>query len=478
MKKIILFGAGGNGKKALKKYGIEKIAYFCDNDVEKQGEYIDGVKVISFSDMKKFYQQGYQIVITPNNYWIQVGQLEMEGIFEYSIFRPSLESKDLNTIIKIENDCSEHNAILDEYVRESSKFDLLEDVTELKRIASIALEKNKKEDFPLVHFGLYDEGHFYGNLQNLMKYAGIQDDYDVVYAPFVSHSDCFPMYKDAFSPKTACVFSGDYYKQKVHMRNSYIPVFTVGPYIHYAKGIYDEETVKLKREKNGKTLLVYLPHTIEGIGRGYSREKFVDDVYGKYSNSFDTLLLCVYWADINDEVCDYARKKGFRIVSNGFRFDQNFNKRQRSLMEISDALVCGDIGTHIGFALYMGLPVSRVGISDDSTIGDSEFPGNIEKTLQFGKEYQHYKSEFYNIFDEEFRMDYKHKSWIDMLQGFNHVRDASYIKNMFEICRDIWIECDGKFKYYPEAVMKTLRKYEYDEIEKHIILQTSLMAKI
>lgn len=31
MRKIIIFGAGHNGEKILRRIGKEKIAYFCDN---------------------------------------------------------------------------------------------------------------------------------------------------------------------------------------------------------------------------------------------------------------------------------------------------------------------------------------------------------------------------------------------------------------------------------------------------------------
>lgn len=72
IKKIILFGAGLNGKKALEKYGKEKVAYFCDNNINLINTYIDGVLVISYRklvSLLKTYPDKYSVIVTPVNNW-------------------------------------------------------------------------------------------------------------------------------------------------------------------------------------------------------------------------------------------------------------------------------------------------------------------------------------------------------------------------------------------------------------------------
>ena len=50
-KKIVLFGAGKQGKKAyhnlVKNIENIQIIFFCDNDKKKQNQVIDGIRVIS-----------------------------------------------------------------------------------------------------------------------------------------------------------------------------------------------------------------------------------------------------------------------------------------------------------------------------------------------------------------------------------------------------------------------------------------------
>lgn len=72
--KLILFGAGRNGTLALKKYGRGKVAFFCDNLPEKQGTEVEEILVVSFEEMLRYYYEGYNIMITPedNTYLISV----------------------------------------------------------------------------------------------------------------------------------------------------------------------------------------------------------------------------------------------------------------------------------------------------------------------------------------------------------------------------------------------------------------------
>lgn len=63
-RKIIIFGAGIIGKKLFDCVGKEKIAYFVDNDKNKVGQQINGINIISYSDLLDVHEK-YTIVVTP-----------------------------------------------------------------------------------------------------------------------------------------------------------------------------------------------------------------------------------------------------------------------------------------------------------------------------------------------------------------------------------------------------------------------------
>ena len=87
-KKIILFGAGEYGQKAIKYYGKDKIAGVVDNDINKVGNQVDGCTIISVQQLEE-YMAEYEVVIAIRNYKAVMEQLKACGIKEFSIFKPN-----------------------------------------------------------------------------------------------------------------------------------------------------------------------------------------------------------------------------------------------------------------------------------------------------------------------------------------------------------------------------------------------------
>lgn len=75
MKKLILFGAGALGRRAQKDIGKEKIAFYVDNN--KYGEYVDGIKVLSFEEFLAVHQN-YNVVISNKSYWKDIKEQLLE----------------------------------------------------------------------------------------------------------------------------------------------------------------------------------------------------------------------------------------------------------------------------------------------------------------------------------------------------------------------------------------------------------------
>lgn len=65
-KKVIIFGAGRQGKRVLHNLSKHKIAVvaFCDNDIEKQNNLISDIKVISFGDLMKMNDNNTIVIIS------------------------------------------------------------------------------------------------------------------------------------------------------------------------------------------------------------------------------------------------------------------------------------------------------------------------------------------------------------------------------------------------------------------------------
>lgn len=470
--KLILFGAGRNGILALEKYGTERVAFFCDNAVEKQGKRINGILVLTFEEMIKRYQKGAIIMVTPAYHALLIGQLEREGVFDYLVFH----NEETRFPLKEEEDAEERNRILNMLVKKCSPMDLLADCSEFAKLSEEALRLHKEENILLAHPGINSEGKYYGNLQSILNYGGISQE-EEKYFPIVSHYDSMPLYAPAFHYKTAVIMSGEYFKRKIHERVPYVPVFSIGPYIHYAKGIYSEEKIQEIKEKNGKTLLIFSPHSIESTKRKYDKKLFIDNVVKEYGSQFSSMWLCTYWTDLNDPVCQYAESIGIHVVTAGFRFDSKFSQRLKTVFEIADAIVCGDIGTFIPYALFLGKPVGRLDISNSSTNLEDQIHFDWEKEIQMTEDYLRFQRDFHLLFDKELRNNKSQRDWMNEVGGFSQIRDKDYLHTIYEISKDIWMTCDGDLEKYPEAVREVYSLYDKNfEFDKMSILKEAVGA--
>ena len=95
MRKVIIYGAGEYGEEAARWFNAENVAYFIDNDLNKQVLGKIGREVVSFDFFLERYRTAinfydeYDIVIAIQNRW-QVHQiayeLEKNGVVNYNTF--------------------------------------------------------------------------------------------------------------------------------------------------------------------------------------------------------------------------------------------------------------------------------------------------------------------------------------------------------------------------------------------------------
>lgn len=474
-RKIILFGAGINGEKALKRYGKDNVVFFCDNDKNKIGKKIENVEIISFEKLKEIYSDAYVIIVTLASPCFVIGQLENAGITDYILYQ------DIKPLI-VDYSCQEdtyakdHNEFLRRMARKSHEYDLLESIDEFSKLVKEVLKFSREKGVTLNYLtkGHEEEGFRYGNLQTLERYAGI-DIIDGVYVPTVSHVYSVPIFSPIFEYKTAVIMSGEYYKDKIHERAPWVPVFTVGPYINYANEIYNADEMKAKKKSIGSMLLVFLPHTLENANRDYCRKSFIDEVLNQYRHSFNQVWLCVYFADINDGICDYAKNRGVHVVSAGFRFDPLFNNRLKTIIQLCDGVVCGDIGGFLTYAMCLDKPISRLEIDEKKTLLDAQYQNETERIIEKTTDYKKFEEEFYCLFDKTIKLDEKMKKWMNPVAGFSLCRKKEYIKQIFEISEEIWDMSCGNYRDYPDSVRRVYYKFnEENDYEKMYILRQAV----
>lgn len=91
-KKYVIFGAGDYGKKALEMLGRENVAFFVDNDKNKDGSIINGVEVKFFQKVSKNLKEYWVIIAVAYKYIEDIkAQLQDIGVSPYDIFVEMLQ---------------------------------------------------------------------------------------------------------------------------------------------------------------------------------------------------------------------------------------------------------------------------------------------------------------------------------------------------------------------------------------------------
>lgn len=245
----------------------------------------------------------------------------------------------------------ERERTLRKFIRKMSQIDSIRDIELFRQ--TIAELKSRNYEYNCASTR-YEDANWYGYYQALQRYAG----YPERAYPILTEIEHGIRFGEALWPYfdyNACyICEGDERIHEIPDADPLMPVMAVGPYIHYAEQYYSEERIQEERKKNGKTLLVFPGHSIEWEK---TRENaFIDILYERYAKDYQTVMVCSYWRDLDSLEVQKFRERGARIVSAGFRGDNQFVRRLKTIISLADLAVGNDIGTNLGFCLYLKKP--------------------------------------------------------------------------------------------------------------------------
>lgn len=259
-------------------------------------------------------------------------------------------------------DNRENNKDLLEWKKIFSKIDSIQDINSFKN--------NVMRYKSIVNRAQYlmcegKESLLYGHVKMLYDYAGVEFK-SPIYLSKIEHGINFYESSSVFDlpiQPSCYIFQGEYKKKYVNKKNISTPIYAIGPYIHYAKEYYVDEEFRAFKSKIKKTLLIFPTHTYEMSKCEYDTREFVDKVYSLYGDKYDTIMVCAYWLDVDSRVYSVFEERGAIIVSAGARFDDKFISRLKTIIKLSDAVLVNDIGTNIGYAIYLKKKVMYMSIA-------------------------------------------------------------------------------------------------------------------
>lgn len=135
-------------------------------------------------------------------------------------------------------------------------------------------------------------------------------------------------------------------------------IITIGPYIKYAEPLYSSKKILAERKKLGKTLVVFPSHSIDSVHANYNISEFIRYIkVFKEKYKFHSVIVCMYWKDIELDNHKEYELSGFQIATAGYSYDSNFLSRLKTILLLSDAMLTNSVGTHVGYSISLNKPV-------------------------------------------------------------------------------------------------------------------------
>ncbi len=250
------------------------------------------------------------------------------------------------------------------------------DIFDYKRIA---------QPLPKYYEEIVTDNNCFGLGRILRSYSGVKVSF---INALVEHGYFFGEYvqnieKITFSKKILTF--GDIRKTHIENQIKDKEIIPIGPYIHYAPFYYDEEQMCTLKKKLGKTLLVFFSHAASGCSVNFDLDYIISKIE-EVKRGFDSIIISLFWSDIEPEMVNILESKGYIIFSAGHRYDYFFLSRLKTVIFLADATISNNIGTHIAYCTYMGKPhwIVRQDVTYSSKYGQGQ--GNLDIVKQIKKD--------------------------------------------------------------------------------------------
>ena len=194
---------------------------------------------------------------------------------------------------------------------------------------------------------------WYGHAACLKKYCGYNGNY-ATKAVIEHGANILPSpiedIKNEF--RSLIIFGRNYHN---YLKDIDRQIYTIGPFIHYAAHILSPTQLASEKKRLKRSLLVFPSHATSVTDAKYDTKAFCNKILS-LKERFDSIRICLYWKDINNGLYQIYKDFGFECVTAGHIFDPLFLSRLKSIIEMSTVTMSNNIGTHLGYCIYMNKP--------------------------------------------------------------------------------------------------------------------------
>lgn len=218
----------------------------------------------------------------------------------------------------------------------------------------------------------------------------------------------------------------------------------------------------------GKTLVVYPQHNniysrVEGSNENFDKlMKLTLKI--KEEHDYDTVLICMFFADIENGTYLRAKDYPFQIVTCGRNTSYDFAMISKALFELGDMVLSQGFQTII-MSSYFDKPAmfsmresNVLHLKDGSIIEDQIESIKMHETFRM-------LQEMFGEYHENLTKE--QKEWCAIYGGYDCVKTKDEMIAFFELAEEM--KEKGISKKKPEALNQILRKTKYRNIRKYVL---------
>lgn len=209
-------------------------------------------------------------------------------------------------------------------------------------------------------------------------------------------------------------------------------IIPVGPYVYYAPDYYNKEKFTETKAKLGKTLLVFFSHSGTGECVSFDIDALINKI-NSVRRDYQTVVISVFWSDINQILEERLLNEGYLIFSSGHRYDYYFLSRQKTMIQLADMTMSNFISTHIAYCSCLNKPHWIIRQNIDVKAVDAKGAINIAIGERIAKDAEtlQEQEELYRVFsDYSTMLTDEQRKVCDKFFGLSHIRSVEELKKL------------------------------------------------
>lgn len=201
---------------------------------------------------------------------------------------------------------------------------------------------------------IHNPNDWYGHANNLKVFLGLSPNYKFKFN--IEHGLYLNEQVDDIDIETnlPSIITYSNYRKKI-LEKYRKHVFSIGPFIHYAKNFLTDRQISDEKKRLGKSILLFPAHSSSMIGIEYDIVNLCRKVK-KIGKDFDSIRVCLYWKDVLLGKNKIYQDFGFECLTAGHILDPLFLPRLKSIIQISDLTISNIASSQVGFCIYLNKP--------------------------------------------------------------------------------------------------------------------------